>query len=219
MTDDTAFETPDDEPLTARDTDLWPGGVALLYLDRPSGTLTPAQTAFVLGNDEELIEQLMLDEEDEAAQWAYDAYRIRLGDPDPDLVAASRDGEEGLEESCLEHARIATMDAQAKRYALNHLRSHPQGPPEYSILPAMEQVQNAAEAVHAPYWSCVRCQELADPCPGHVATVAVAEAARDAAVAAMRAEVLDAFDAFTTAGQSPAIANRSRDHGGDRGND
>lgn len=201
--EDTAFEPPDDEPPTDRGDDFWPGGVAFLYLDRPSGTLTPAQTAFVLGNDAAHIEELMLDEEDEAAQWAYDAHRVRLGDPDPDLVAASRYGIVGLEESCLEHARIATMDAQAKRFALGYLHEHPQDPPEYSVRAAMESVQCAAEAVFTPTRDCDDCQGSAEPCREHAAAVTKAQADLEAAVEAMRSEVLTAFAAFTADGPLP----------------
>ncbi|TWS21182.1 hypothetical protein FK529_00770 [Tsukamurella asaccharolytica] len=208
-THDSPLDDSEDWP-TARDADGWPGGVALLYLDRPSGTLTPAQTAFVLGNDAEYIEELMLDEEDEAAQWAYDAHRARLGDPDPDLVAASPAGVDGLEEACLEHARLATVAAQAKRFALNHLRSHPQEPPEYSILEAMDRVQSAAEAVFAPCRDCDDCQAHAGPCREHAGAVAAAQAHLDAAVAAMRTEMLEAFAAFTTGARAFGVSPEER---------
>lgn len=195
-TDDDAGDTADDGAAAgARGTDAYPAGVALMYLDRPVGTLTPAQVAFLLRNDAEYIEQLMLEDEEGAAQWSKDAWDARVGAPDPDLLDAGRSGDpEGLAEACLKEAREATKDAQAKRYALDHLAAHPRGRPEYSVDAAMDLVQAAAERVCALWRECDEtCGVHPAPCGSHDEAVERAKALQEIAVDAMRTAFLIAF--------------------------
>lgn len=193
---DTDLPTPDDpdEPTSARDTRAYPAGVALMYLDRPVGTLTPAQVAFLLGNDAGYIEELMLEELEEAAQWAEDALAARRGEPDPVLVDASPSGTVGLEEACLHEARACEMAAQAKRAALHHLRLHPAPIPVWSVAGAMDEVQSTAEARWGEHRRCAeRCSVEPAACARHAMRIRRLEARHEAAVTRMRAEFLAAF--------------------------
>ncbi len=179
---------------SARSGAAYPAGVALMYLDRPVGTLTPAQIAFLLGNDAAAIERLMREDEEQAAQWSRDAWDARRGAPDPVLVARRSGRAAGLAEGCLHEAREATKDAQAKRFALQYLAEHPRPRPAYRVDEAMDRVQAAAERACRLVRLCDdACGAYPAPCERHASLLESLSKTRDIAVAAMRTEFLTAF--------------------------
>lgn len=171
---------------SARDTDAYPGGVALMYLDEPIGALTAEQVAFLLGNDPVFITALLEEDEEQAEQWAADALAARTGNPDPLLVEASG-GKDGLAEACLHEARAWAMSVHAKRAALDFLAAHPRPVVPCPVADEMDRVQTLAEQVSEVRGICEDgCGPGIEGCPRHRGELSRWEAACTAAVHEMR---------------------------------
>ena len=120
--------------------------LALMYLDEPAGTLSPAQVAFALGNDRERIVELMEQDEEQSSMAAADAAEARRsGSDDIDVINVS-----------MHESRVWASSAQMKRDALAHLDTHPAERVEFALDTELREVRRRSWA-----WSKVlrECRE------------------------------------------------------------
>lgn len=120
--------------------------LALMYLDEPAGTLSPAQVAFALGNDRERIVELMEQDEEQSSMAAADAAEARRsGSDDIDFINVS-----------MHESRVWASSAQMKRDALAHLDTHPAERVEFALDTELREVRRRSWA-----WSEVlrECRE------------------------------------------------------------
>ncbi|MCS3880628.1 hypothetical protein GII30_19520 [Gordonia amarae] len=157
-----------------------------MHLDQPIGTLTPAQVAFALGNDPDLIMDSIDHEEEQSGMAAADAAHAR------------RSGDEYAAERDLAESRSWANSAQTKREALNWLTAQAGTPfVEFAFDNEMRAVRLAAWAVADAYQACFadECDENPADCPTHGGLVAARKLAEESETDRLRSRFLDAFHA------------------------
>lgn len=148
---------PDDKSADDDSDDLDPGILCLLHLANPDEAPTPAETAYLLGNDPDLIREAIAHDREQEALYSADILEERnADDPDEELI-----------EVHLGEARAWAQHAQLKLDALRHILAHEPAQVDFVFDDELAEIRRTESEWLAIHNECDEPWNKTDTCPVH----------------------------------------------------